>query len=102
MTKEACAFKIVLVLIATLGLIITNFVAIYYINVSTKYIDEIDVIYISDSKFRTIVISILVSIVNKFIVILVEYLGKYFIIYTYIKYITILQQVHLNLIHIQM
>ena len=84
MTKEACAFKIVLVLIATLGLIITNFVAIYYINISTKYIDEIDVVYISNSKFRTIVISILVSIVNKFIVILVEYLGKYFIIYTYI------------------
>jgi len=83
-TKEACAFKIVLVLIATLGLIITNFVAIYYINISTKYIDEIDVVYISNSKFRTIVISILVSIVNKFIVILVEYLGKYFIIYTYI------------------
>ncbi len=102
MTKEACAFKIVLVLIATLGLIITNFVAIYYINISTKYIDEIDVVYISNSKFRTIVISILVSIVNKFIVILVEYLGKYFIIYTYIKHITILQQVHLNLIHIQM
>lgn len=76
MTKEACAFKIVLVLIATLGLIITNFVAIYYINISTKYIDEIDVVYISNSKFRTIVISILVSIVNKFIVILVEYLGN--------------------------
>ena len=84
MTKEACAFKIVLVLIATLGLIISNFVAIYYINISTKYIDEIDVVYISNSKFRTVVISILVSIVNKFIVILVEYLGKYIIIYTYI------------------
>ena len=60
-----------LVLFATLGLIITNFVAIYYINISTKYIDEIHVVYISDSKFRTILISLLVSIVNKFIVLLV-------------------------------